>query len=197
MASISGSRRTTRAVGLGSRSCKAAASALPTSRSDSKSDELGALEKGIPVPSHANAPNHINAPSHASASALLKSILAIKYSKANLMRILKIFLKTKSQERKAEVPHKRSLKAKVPGVNFGKLHKDWYHICQQSEYHFKTAGATGLNRTPFVISFLRKKINFRWYQHMKQLGKVFVPWEEFKAFLRKNLGDSRSFVDTI
>ena len=113
------------------------------------------------------------------------------------MRILKIFSETKGQEPKAEVPRERPLKAKVPDVYFGKSHMDCYHFCQQCEDHFETAGATGSNRTPFATSFLRGKINFRWHQHRKQLGGVSVPWEEFKAFLRKNLGDSRSFVDTI
>ena len=185
MASRSGSCRATPAVGQGSRSRKAAASAPPASRSDSKSDELGALEKCTPAPSHASAP------------APVEPILALKYSKADLMRILKIFSETKGQEPKAEVPRERPLKAKVPDVYFGKSHMDCYHFCQQCEDHFETAGATGSTRTPFAASFLRGKINFRWHQHRKQLGGISVPWEEFKAFLRKNLGDSRSFVDTI
>ena len=126
IASKSGSCRATPAVGPGFCSCKGVvASAPPTSRSDSKSDEHEAPEKGIPASSHANT----FAPSHASAPALAESTLAHKYSKADLMGILKIFLKTKGQEPKAEVPRKQPLKAKVPDVYFGKLHIDCYHCC--------------------------------------------------------------------
>ena len=118
MASRSGSRRATPAVRPGSRSCKAAASVPPASRSDSKSDELGVPEKSTAALSHASAP------------APAESTLALKYSKADLMRILKIFSETKGQEPKAKVPCKQPLKAKVPDVYFGKSHIDWYHFYQ-------------------------------------------------------------------
>ena len=65
-----------------------------------------------------------------SAPTPVEPTLALKYSKAHLMRILKIFLETKGQEPKAEVPRKRPLKAKVPDVYFGKSHMDCYHFCQ-------------------------------------------------------------------
>ena len=142
-------------MGQGSRSRKAAASAPPTSRSDSKSDKLGASEKGTPVPSYTSAP------SHASTSAPVEPTLALKYSEADLIRILKIFLETKGQEPKAKVPRKQPLKAKIPDIYFGKSHIDCYHFCQQCEDHFETAGTTGSNRTPFAASFLCGKINFR------------------------------------
>ena len=41
---------------------------------------------------------------------------------------------------------------------------------------------------------------FRWQQHKaKNAGETDVPltWEEFKAFLRRSLGESRAFVDSI
>ena len=110
MVSRSSSRRATPAVRQGFRSRKATASALPASRSDSESDELGASEKGTPAPSH------VSVPCHASAPAPMEPILALKYSKTDLMRILKIFSKTKGQEPKAEVLRERPLKAKVPDV---------------------------------------------------------------------------------
>ena len=73
-----------------------------------------------------------------------------------------------------------------------------YHFCQQCEDYFATAGATGLNRTPFAASFLRDRMSFRWHQHkLRSRAVAPLPWNEFKAFLRKSLGDSRSFVDTI
>ena len=162
MASKSGSFKATPIVGPGSCSCKDVVdSAPPISRSNSKSDELGAPEKGSPAPNHASIP----ASSHASTSTLAESTLALKYSKTDLMKILKIFSETKGQKPKAEVPCKRPLKAKVPDVYFGKLHIDCYYFCQKCEDHFETVGATGLNRTPFATSFFHGKINFRWYQY--------------------------------
>ena len=84
MSSKLGSSRATPVVRPGSRSHKAASSAPPTSRSDSESDELGAPEKDISAPNHASAP------------ASVEPTLALKYSKADFMRILMIFSKTKS-----------------------------------------------------------------------------------------------------
>ena len=123
MASRSSSRRATPAVGPSFRSCKAAASAPPASKLDSKSDELRPPVKGTLAPSYASASSHANA------FVPVKPILALKYSKADLMRILKIFLETKGQESKAEIPCERLLKAKIPDVYFGKLHIDCYHFC--------------------------------------------------------------------
>lgn len=68
-------------------------------------------------------------PSPTIAPAPTKSTLAFKYSKADLMRILKTFSETKGQEPEAKVPHKQFLKAKVPNVYFGKLYMDCYHFC--------------------------------------------------------------------
>ena len=106
MASRSGSCRATSAVRPGSRSCKAAASAISSSKSDSKSNELGAPKKGTSAFSHTSAPSHTNASSHANAPTPVELTLALKYSKADLIKILKIFLETKSQEPKAEIPRK-------------------------------------------------------------------------------------------
>ena len=118
MASRSSSCRAIPVIELGFRSRKTAAFAPPASRLDSKSEELGVPEKGTSAPSHASALNHASTP------ALVEPILALKYSKADLIRILKICLKTKGQEPKAEVSRKRPLKAKVPDVYFGKSHID-------------------------------------------------------------------------
>ena len=158
--------------------------------SGSESDKLAGPEKGTPAPSHASAPIFTPASTPAETQ-------TPKYTKADLLRILKIFSETKGQEPKPEVSRERPLKAKVPDVYFEKSHMDCYHFCQQCKDLFETAGATGSNRTPFAASFLRGNINFRWHQYQKQLGGDSVPWEEFKAFLRKNLGDSRAFVDII
>ena len=148
MASRSGFRRATSVVGLGSCFYKAAASVPPAFRSDNKYNELGAPEKNTPAPSHTNSPT------------LVELILALQYSKVDLMRILKIFLETISQELKVEVPCKRPLKAKVPDVYFEKSHMDCYHLCQQCEDYFEIASTTESNRTPFATLFLCENINF-------------------------------------
>ena len=77
---------------------------------------------------------------------------------------------------------------------------DCYHFCQQCEDHFETVGAIGFNRTLFAASFLRGNISVRWAQFKRRnRGEELTPitWTEFKAFLRKNLGESKSFVDSI
>ena len=83
---------------------------------------------------------------------------------------------------------------------YSKLYIDCYHFCQQCKGHFETAGATGNNRTPFVASFFRGNISVRWMQYKwRQRDEELTPitWTKFKAFLRKNLGESKSFVDSI
>ena len=94
----------------------------------------------------------------------------------------------------------RFFKAKVPEMYYSKSHIDCYHFCQQCKNHFETAGATGTNRTPFAASFLRRSISVCWTQYKRcHQGEELTPitWTEFKAFLWKNLGESKSFVDSI
>ena len=156
MASRSSSCKTTPAARPGSRFCKGVVVSIPPAfRSNSKSDELRAPEKCISASSYASAP------------VLAESILAFKYSKVDLMRILKIFSKSKDQKPKAKVPRKRPLKAKVPDVYFGKLHMDCYHFYQQYEDHFEIDNATRSNCTLFAALFLCGKINFQRHQHQK------------------------------
>ncbi len=90
------------------------------------------------------------------------------------------------------------LKAKTPDVYRGMSHMECYNFCQQCEDHFATCGAIGPNRILFAASFLRDRINFCWQQHKRKLeaeSLVLISWDKFKAFLRKALGDSRTFVD--
>ena len=71
---------------------------------------------------------------------------------------------------------------------------DCYQFCQQCEDHFKIAGVTGPKLVLFAASFLRKPMNFCWHQHKlwHQRKEIdLVTWVKFKAFLRKNLKDSR------
>ena len=99
-------------------------------------------------------------------------------------------------------PKEQPLKARFPDLYFGKSHLDCYRFCQQCEDHFDTARANGENRTPFAASFLRDGISTRWTQykrrHAQEKGPdVVIPWEEFKAFLCENCGNSRTFVKGI
>ena len=77
---------------------------------------------------------------------------------------------------------------------------DYYHFCQQYKDYLETAGATGTNLTLFAAFFFRGNISVRWTQYKRRhWGEELIPihWTEFKAFLRKNLGESKSFVDSI
>ena len=93
---------------------------------------------------------------------------------------------------------REKLKARSPDVYRGKSHMDYYNFCQQCEDYFATAGATGPTQIPFAASFLRDRISFRWQQYKRRHDAdtpVPVTWDEFKAFLRRSLGDSQAFVD--
>ena len=91
------------------------------------------------------------------------------------------------------------LKARLPDLNYGKSHMEYYYFWQQCENYFDTAVATDSNRTPFAASFIRNRINFQWHKHKlrNQAAKSPWSWVEFKAFLQKNLEDSKAFVDTV
>lgn len=97
-------------------------------------------------------------------------------------------------------PRERPLKARFPDLYFGNSHMDCYRFCQQCEDHFETAKATGSNRVSFSALFLRGMMTQRWLQHKRRLTAISPgppTWSQFKSFLRKNLGDSRAFVDGI
>ena len=113
---------------------------------------------------------------------------------------MRAYLESNQGPRQPPAEREQSLKAKVPEVYYGKSYMDCYHFCQQCEDHFETAGATRTNRTPFAASFLCGSISVRWTQYKRRhRGEELIPitWTEFKAFLRKNLGESKSFVDSI
>ena len=115
-------------------------------------------------------------------------------------QFIRAYLESNQGPRQPPAEREQSLKAKVPEMYYGKSHMDCYHFCQQCKDHFETAGATGNNRTPFAASFLRGNISVRWTQYKRRhRGEELTPitWTEFKAFLRKNLGESNSFVDSV
>ena len=99
-------------------------------------------------------------------------------------------------------PKEQPLKARFPDWYFGKLHLDCYRFCQQSKDHFDTTRANRDNRTPFAASFLENGINTCWTQYKRrqalEIGiDISLSWDEFKAFLQKNLSNSRTFVKGI
>ena len=124
--------------------------------------------------------------------------LAPVASKELFQKFMKAYLKT--NQGVLGLKRKQNLKAKVSEVYYGKSRMDCYHFCQQYEDYFETVGATGFNRTPFAASFLRGNISVRWVQFKRRnRGEELTPitWTKFKAFLRKNLGESKSFLDSI
>ncbi len=91
----------------------------------------------------------------------------------------------------------RPLKPQNPDLYYGNLHMECYYFCQQCEDHFKVARSLGLKRVSFATGFLKDRI-LNWWQQYKtriqcnQLASM--TWNEFKAFLRKSLGESNAFV---
>ena len=114
-------------------------------------------------------------------------------------KFMTVFMETtQSQAQALAELWERLLKARTPEIYWDKSHMECYHFCQQCKDHFETSSATGANRTPFVASFFSGSISLRWAQH-KRRHKSTIPitWSEFKAFLRKDLGSSQAFIDSI
>ena len=115
-------------------------------------------------------------------------------------QFMRAYLESNQGPRQPLAERKQFLKAKVPEIYYGKSHMDCYQFCQQYEDHFDTVGATGNNQTLFAAFFLRENISVRWTQYKRRhQGEELtsIIWTEFKAFLWKNLGESKSFVDNI
>ncbi len=103
----------------------------------------------------------------------------------------------------APVPEKarddtdRPLKPRNPDLYYGNLHMECYYFCQQCEDHFEVAGSLGHKRVLFAAGFLKDRILNRWQQHKTRMQRnqlASMTWNEFKAFLRKSLGESNAFV---
>ena len=123
--------------------------------------------------------------------------LVLPTSEDLFTKFIKMFMET-TQAREQLEPRERPLKARTPETYFGKSHMDCYHFCQQCEDYFETSGATGINRTPFAATFLRGAISLRWAQHKRRHKRATpITWSEFKVFLRKDLGSSQAFIDSI
>ena len=94
----------------------------------------------------------------------------------------------------------RPLKARNLDLYYGSLHMECYHFCRQCKDYFETAGAKSHKCVFFAASFLRERINFRWQQHKSRTERDRAnpfTWDKFKAFLRKSLGESTAFINSI
>ncbi len=179
--------------GRGRPVCRGQASEAPTGPLSSNGDHEHPLRSNKLGPSEAparsEAPEAPPGPPQAPPLPVPQDPGANHYSQQNLDRIIQTFLQN------SEGGSGDKLKAKTPDVYRGRSHMKCYNFCQQCEDHFATCGATGPNQIPFAASFLRDRINFRWQQHKRKLeaeSLVSISWDEFKAFLRKALGDSRA-----
>ena len=95
-------------------------------------------------------------------------------------------------------PCKQPLKVRFPDLYYGNLHIDWYRFCQKCNDHFETIGDKRPNRILFAALFLSGLVTQQWLQHKQRRdGAVLMTWPEFKEILRKNLGNSRAFVDSV
>ena len=114
-------------------------------------------------------------------------------------KFMKVFMKmTQAQAQAIAEPRERPLKARTPKTYSGKSYMDCYHFCQQCEDYFKISGAIGMNRTPFAATFLHGPINLRWAQYKQRHKRATsITWSEFKVFLRKDLGSSQAFIDSM
>ena len=115
-------------------------------------------------------------------------------------KFMKAYLETNQRPKQPPVERKQTFKAKLPEVYYDKSHIDCYHFCHQCKDYFKTTGATEFNRTLFATFFLRGNISVRWtqFKYCNQNEELTsITWTEFKAFLQKNFGESKSFVDSI
>ena len=173
-------------------------------------DELAEAARGAPTNdsgtlSHIPAVLHVSTP--APAPPLAPGKLVAKYTNTNLQRAtklaLKLFVQGQQQAQSliapwALEPRERPLKARFPDLYYGNLHMDCYRFCQQCKDYFETAKAKRPNRIPFAALFLRRLVIQRWLQYKRRHnGTVPITWPEFKDLLRKNLGDSRAFIDGI
>ena len=166
-----------------------------TCRSPCRNPSPGGKDKGGPsgaLTKGSNTPTHFLAISRAPTPALLSTNELFK-------RFIKAYLESNQGPSQPLEERERPLKAKVPDVYYGKLYMNCYRFCQQCENHFETSRTTKTNRTPFAASFLCRNISVRWTQFKCYWDEkiALITWAKFKAFLWKNLGEFKSFIDSI
>lgn len=156
-----------------------------------KPDEL-ASDARVPNPSDAGAVTRVSAPA---------STPVLKYTEEDYQKLEKYYLdllvQAKVQEQ-APQDEEIVIEVRFPDLYFGKSHMECFDFCLRCKNHFDLAGVTGHNRSPVAASFLRGRINFRWQQHKRHhLVDRPLSWDDFKAFLHRNLGNTRAFVDSV
>ena len=115
-------------------------------------------------------------------------------------QFIRTYLESNQRPRQPLAEHERSFKAKISDVYYKKLHMDCYYFCQQCKNYFKIAEATRAKQTFFVAFFLCGSISIQWTKYkQRHWGKELTPitWTEFKIFLQKNLGESKSLINSI
>ena len=148
----------------------------------------------IPIPT--SVMSRAPAPPLASAAANL----AAKYSAKHLQKILKTILEAKAPAHQPESLCEKLLKGQAPDLYRDKTHMKCYNFCKQCEDNFATAVATEMNRILFAATFLKDQALFPRQQHQCKLAdetNVLITWEKFKAFFCCNLGESKTFVNSI
>ena len=124
-----------------------------------------------------------------------------KYTNDDLQKATKLALELfyqRQQHQPLLKPQKRPLKAWFSDFCKGKLQMNCYHFLQQYEDYFDITGAIDKNCTSFATLFFHKSINIWWTQYkLRYGGLVPISWPKFKRFLCKNLGNFRTFVDSI
>ena len=105
---------------------------------------------------------------------------------------------TQAQAQALKEPRERPVKARFSKIYSEKSHIDCYQFYQKCEDYFKILGVTEMNCTPFVISFFRGTVSFRWAQQKRRhQSATLIIWSEFKIFFQKNLGNSQVFINNI
>ncbi len=92
------------------------------------------------------------------------------------------------------------LKPQNPDLYYDNLHMECYYFCQQCKDHFEVVGSLVHQRISFVARFLKDRILNLWQQHKTRIQRnrlAPMTGDEFKVFLRQNLGESNAFVDNI
>ncbi len=91
----------------------------------------------------------------------------------------------------------RPFQPRNPDLYYGNLYMECYYFCQQCKDYFKVVGSLGHKRVLFTAGFLKDRILNWWQQHKTRMQRnrlTPITWDEFKAFLRKNLEVSNAFV---
>ena len=128
------------------------------------------------------------------------SAFTLVFTNKFFKQFMKAYLELNQGTKQSPVERKQTLMTIILEVYYGKLHIDYYYSCQRCKDYFETTRASRANQTPFAVFFLYENISVHWalFKHY-HWGNELTPitWTEFKDFLQKNLGESKSFVNSI